>query len=174
MAPAPRKPIPVTICAAMRVGSARMTLSSPVRKPRKPYAEAIVKSAEPTETSMCVRKPASRSRSSRSIPTAPPSAAASASRRRTSSHESDGTLAARSIESLPLGLSDPADPLGREIEERRELVPAERRPLGGRLHLDEPPRPGLDDVQVDLRARVLHLVELEQPLPADDPERNGR
>ena len=36
IAPAPRKPIPVTICAAIRVGSARMTLSPEVRNSRKP------------------------------------------------------------------------------------------------------------------------------------------
>ena len=81
IAPAPRKPIPVTTCAAIRVGSARTMLPPETRKSRKPYAPAIVNSAAPTDTSMCVRNPASRSRISRSIPTAPPSAAATASRR---------------------------------------------------------------------------------------------
>ena len=70
--------MPVTICAAMRVGSARMTWSPLSGSSWNPYAETIVKSAEPKQTSMCVRNPASRSRSSRSKPIAPPSAAASA------------------------------------------------------------------------------------------------
>src|SRR5947207_2563070 len=49
IAPAPRNPIPVTICAAMRVGSARTTVPPCVRNAWKPYAETIVKSAEPSD-----------------------------------------------------------------------------------------------------------------------------
>src|SRR5207248_7423453 len=137
IAPAPRKPIPVTICAAMRVGSVRTRLPPWSRKSRKPYAEAIVNSAEPTETSMCVRNPASRSRSSRSSPTAPPNAAASTSRTKASCHDSDGMLDASSIESLCLGLADLLDPRGGEVEQLVQLLPVERRALGGRLHLDQ-------------------------------------
>jgi hypothetical protein len=94
IAPAPRKPIPVTIWAAMRVGSARTTLCPEVRKAWKPYAETIVNSAEPSDTSRCVRNPASRSRSSRSTPIAAPSAAASASRNKASSQLSVGIACA--------------------------------------------------------------------------------
>src|SRR5438132_4544672 len=159
IAPAPRKPIPVTICAAIRVGSVRTRLPPWTRKSRKPYADAIVNSAEPSETSMCVRKPASRSRNSRSSPTAPPSAAARARRSSASSHESDGTLDASSIESQPLGLADRLDPGRRQVEQRLELGPVERRPLGGRLHLDQPAGAGHDHVQVDLGARVFLVVE---------------
>jgi hypothetical protein len=36
IAPAPRKPMPVTICAAMRVGSARTTASPLARNSWKP------------------------------------------------------------------------------------------------------------------------------------------
>ena len=64
-----------------------------------------MKSAEPTETTRCVRSPACRSRSSRSSPIAPPSAAATKSRRRTSGHsivagvaEIDGVLEVRWME----------------------------------------------------------------------------
>src|SRR5919198_181816 len=92
IAPAPRKPIPVTIWAAIRVGSARTTLAPEVRKSRKPYADTIVNSAEPTETSRCVRRPASRSRNSRSSPSTAPRTAASAPRPGTSGHGSDGIL----------------------------------------------------------------------------------
>jgi hypothetical protein len=36
IAPAPRKPMPVTICAAILDGSARTTLEPPIRKSLKP------------------------------------------------------------------------------------------------------------------------------------------
>src|SRR5690242_9911162 len=121
---------------------------------------------------MCVRKPASRSRNSRSRPTAPPRTAARASRRSDSSQESDGTLAASSIQSLLLELADPLDPGRAEVEQLVELVTGERGALRRRLYLHEPPRAGHDDVQVDLRARVLLVVEVEQLLAADDPERD--
>src|SRR5439155_15165801 len=170
IAPAPRKPIPVTVCAATRVGSMLLPC---VRRSWKPYAPAIVNSAEPSETSRWVRKPASRSRSSRSIPTAPPSAAASASRNRASSQESDGRLAASSIERLPLRLADLGDPRSGQVEQRVEPFAVERRPLGRRLHLDQPPLARHDDVEIDLGARVLLVVEVEQPFAAHDPERDG-
>src|ERR671934_1696890 len=147
IAPAPRKPIPVTICAAIRVGSARTTLDPEARNAWKPYAETIVKSAEPSETSRCVRRPASRSLISRSSPIAAPSAAASASRRTTSGQSSVGTLC---TERVPLGGGDLGDSRRREVDHLVELRPPERGPLGGRLHLDEPLVGGHDDVHVDL------------------------
>ena len=76
IAPAPRKPMPLTICAAIRVGSVRTSEPPLTRNSWKPYAETSVKSAEPTQTTRCVRSPACRSRSSRSRPIAPPSTAA--------------------------------------------------------------------------------------------------
>src|SRR5215510_7682219 len=126
----------------------------------------IVNSAEPIATSMCVRKPASWSRSSRSIPTAPPSAAATTIRSSASSQESDG-ISASSIDRGPLRRADLGDPAGAEIQQLVQRVAVERRALGGRLYLDEPLGAGHDEVQVDLRARVLLVVEVEQQLAVD-------
>src|SRR5437763_1573704 len=162
IAPAPRKPIPVTIWAAIRVGSARTMLPPETRKSRNPYAPAIVKSAAPTETSMCVRNPASRSRSSRSIPTAPPSAAATTSRRSASAQCSAGTLDASSIESLFLRLLDRRDPGRGKVEQLVQARAVERRPLGRRLHLHQPAFPGHHDVAVDLLRPVLRVSQVEQ------------
>src|SRR6266550_393999 len=79
----------------------------------------MVKSADPNETSKCVRRPASRSRSSRSNPRTAPRAAASASRPSTSGHESDGILeASGSTGSLLLGRRDPLDSHRRQLEQR--------------------------------------------------------
>src|SRR5581483_9751344 len=61
----------------------------------------------------------------------------------------------------------------RELEQLVELVAPERDPLRGRLHLDEAAVAGDDHVQVDVRARVLDVVEVEEELAADDPERDG-
>src|SRR5438132_542425 len=173
IAPAPRKPMPVTICAAIRVGSARMTWSPLSRKPRKPYAETIVNSAEPTQTRMCVRSPASRSRSSRSKPIAPPSPAATASRARLSAHVRCGsTLSKRSLEGAELRLRDLVDPDGRELEQLVEQRARERIALRRRLHLDEPAVAGHHDVHVDLRRRVLRVVDVEQRRSVDDCHRH--
>src|ERR687884_2359673 len=134
IAPAPRNPIPVTICAAIRLGSARTTLCPEARKAWNPYAETTVKSAEPSDTSRCVRRPASRSRISRSSPIAAPSAAANASRSRTSHQSRVGTLC---TERALLGVADAGDPGLREVEHVVERGTRERRPLRRRLHLDE-------------------------------------
>src|SRR5438132_869877 len=155
IAPAPRKPIPVTICAAIRVGSARMTPCPDVRKSWKPYADTIVKSADPTETRRCVRRPASRSRSSRSIPIAAPSTAASARRSNASSQLSVGMLCAKSSSGFLLCDGDLLDSRGRELEQVVESRARERRAFGGRLHLDERAFAGHDDVHVHFRLRVL-------------------
>ena len=45
----------------------------------------------------------------------------------------------------------------------------ERRPLGGRLNLDQAAVAGHDDVDVDLGGRVLDVVQVEQRLAGDDP-----
>src|SRR5262245_56006998 len=72
IAPAPRKPMPVTTCAAMRSGE-------PAPAPNS--TERIENSAEPSAMSMFVLRPAGLWWYSRSRPIAPPSAAANASRR---------------------------------------------------------------------------------------------
>src|SRR5581483_7971312 len=162
IAPAPRKPIPVTICAAIREGSARTTLPPLTRNSWKPYAETIVKSAEPSETSRCVRTPASRSRSSRSKPISAPSTHAKARRASASQPPSAGMLVARSVDGLLLVALQLLDAGGGEVEQLVEARAVERHPLGGRLHLDEAPVAGHDDVHVHLGVRVLRVVEVEQ------------
>src|SRR6185437_2027582 len=71
MAPAPRKPMPVTICAAIR---------SEVPPPFAKAIETIVNSAEPRPISVIVRRPAGLWWYSRSRPSAALSPAASSSR----------------------------------------------------------------------------------------------
>src|ERR1700722_7437370 len=91
MTPAPRKPIPETICAATREGS-NTTAGGCTASP-KPNIDTSISSAEPTHTSACVRRPAADSTRSRSRPTMLPTIAASASR----STISSGLMWARSI-----------------------------------------------------------------------------
>src|SRR5436189_288322 len=143
IAPAPRKPMPLTICAAIRVGSMRAYAPPAAMKSRKPYAETRVKSAEPTQTTRWVRRPAPRSRSSRSMPIAPPSAAATNSRSTTCGQLSVGTAAApRKLrkcnrDRLGLELADLGDAGLREGEQL-----AERPEVGDRAH--RPPDQPLD------------------------------
>src|SRR5580700_2612838 len=85
IAPAPRKPIPDTTCAATREGS-RMTFGP--RTEPKPYADTIMNKQAPTHTSMCVRMPAAHSRRSRSKPIRLPRTAASNSRNKVSAYGS--------------------------------------------------------------------------------------
>src|SRR4029450_5783343 len=119
---------------------------------------------------MCVRNPASRPRRSRSSPPAPPSAAATTTRSNASGQLSDG-ISASSIERGPLRRADLLDPARAEIEQLAQRLPVERRALGRRLHLHEASASGHDEVQVDLRARILLVVEVEQQLAGDEPER---
>src|SRR5918999_2229597 len=105
----------------------------------------IVKSAEPTPTSMCVLSPAARSRSSRSIPIAPVSPAATTIRSRTSAHSISGGV----MNGFLLLRGDLLDSPRGQRDERVELWPCERTRLGGRLHLDQPAVAGHDDVHVD-------------------------
>src|SRR2546426_5024416 len=170
IAPAPRKPMPVTICAAMRVGSARTTFALVSRNAWKPYAPTIVKSAEPRATSRCVRSPASRSRSSRSTPISPPSTAASASRSSDSSQFSVGSaLDASCSNGLLLYGSELVDPGRSELEQLVETLTRERRPLRRRLYLHECTVTGHDDVHVHLGLGVFRVIEVEQRLAFDDP-----
>src|SRR5579859_229997 len=123
---------------------------------------------------MCVRSPAAFSSSSRSRPIAPPSSAATASRSSVSSQPSEKTSANDRLDAADLLLADHLDPGRGEIEELAEPLAAEGVALGRRLHLDEPAVAGHDDVQVDVRGRVLGVVEVEQRLAADDADRDGR
>ena len=143
IAPAPRKPTPVTIWAAIRVGS--KTTPDAVEKVQsdQAYAETIVKSAAPSATSRCVRNPASRSRSSRSRPTAAPRPAASPRRNASSASESSSM---NGLGGRALGRRDLVDALCAQLEHLVELVARERRSLGSRLHLDEPAAPGHDQI----------------------------
>ena len=128
-----------------------------------------MKSAAPTPTSMCVRRPAARSRSSRSRPIAPVSAAA------TSEPDEDvppfdlGDHATASLCLAPIS----SMPGGGEVDERVELGAAEGHALGRRLHLDQAPVAGHDDVHVHVGRRVLLVVEVEERLAVDDPDGDG-
>src|SRR5437773_1188591 len=166
--PAPRKPMPVTTCAATRVGSTLVPNSS------KPYAPTSVNRQAPSETSRWVRMPASRSRNSRSIPTAAPRPAATASRATASQPLIAVTLLARSIYCLVLPRGELLDALGGEVEQAVEAFAVEGNALRGRLHLDEAAVTRHHDVQVDVRARILDVVEVEQRLSVDDADGNGR
>src|SRR3954470_4951812 len=115
----------------------------------------MVKSAAPTETSRCVRRPASRSRSSRSSPIIPPSTPASVSRSSASSQLSDGiALDASCSNGFVLGGGELLDAPGGELEQLVEARAAERRPLRRRLHLHQRAPSGHDDVHVHLGGRV--------------------
>ncbi len=77
IAPAPRNPTPVTICAATRAGSAPGALKASI--------ERTVNAADPIDTRRWVRIPAGWSWTSRSRPMAAPRAAATTSRHASSS-----------------------------------------------------------------------------------------
>src|SRR4051794_36364887 len=109
----------------------------------------IVKSADPSETRRCVRMPASRSRSSRSKPTAPPSPAASARRSKASQLLSAGISLTRSCNCLLLEALQVLDPGRGQVEQLVESSAVERDLLRRRLHLDEPAVVRHDDVDVD-------------------------
>src|SRR5690348_5564421 len=158
IAPAPRKPMPLTICTAMLVGST-------ARNSAKPYAETRVNSAEPTQTTACVRRPAARSRSSRSAPIAPPRTAAMPSRRRMC-----GQLREIAADSIGLLLADQAAAARSEIEQLAERVPREGIFFRRRLHLDEPAVAGHDDVHVGVGVGILGVVEIEHGHPVDDAD----
>src|SRR5918995_2562023 len=165
IAPAPRKPMPLTICAAMRVGSNTSPLGVEKDQSDHAYAETIVNSAEPTDTSRCVRNPAPRSRSSRSNPIAPPSSAARPSRQARSTKVSSGKR-------VRLRLRDPLDPTRCELEQLVEELARERRSFCRCLNLDEAPVARHHDVHVGLRRRVLRVLEVQHRLAVDDPDRH--
>src|SRR5437868_4092359 len=150
IAPAPRKPMPLTICAAMRVGSMRVPVA--VKKSSKPYADTSVKSADPTQTTRCVRSPACRSRSSRSNPIAPPRPAEIASRSSTCGQASVGAALRKSDSGrlhLPfadggaaraaVGLEHVAVEPHRPLPERAEVGDRAHRAADQPLDLDRAP-----------------------------------
>src|SRR3954451_25411584 len=130
----------------------------------------IVKSAEPSETSRCVRIPASRSRSSRSNPTAPPSAAAIASRSSASQPLSEGISLTRSCNGVLLEALQVIEAGHGQVEQLVEPRAVERNLLGRRLNLDEPAVVLHHDVHIDVRVRVLGVVEVEQGRAVDDTD----
>src|SRR5262245_51360082 len=171
IAPAPRKPIPVTICAAIRGGSTRTPQSV------NPYAETRVNSADPTHTRRWVRSPAWRSRHSRSSPIAPPSTAARKSRSSTSAQPIVGVVTRLwelTCDRFGLKRPDLGDAPCGQLEQLVERLARERVAFGGRLHLDEAAVAGHDDVHVGVGARVLGVVEVEQRDTVDDPDGHGR
>src|SRR5690242_339606 len=96
-----------------------------------------------------------------SRPIAPPSSAATASRSSVSPQLSEKTSANDRLDAPRLLLADRLDPCGREVEEHVELLAAERIALGRRLHLDQTPVARHHDIKVDVRGRVLGVVEVE-------------
>src|SRR5436305_8097909 len=138
IAPAPRKPMPVTIWAAMRDGSARTTLPPLTRNSWNPYADTIVNSADPSETRRCVRIPASRSRISRSNPIAAPRPHANVSRRSASQPSSAGMLLTRCVDRLLLERGELFDPGRGQVEQLVEAGAVERDALRGRVHPHAP------------------------------------
>src|SRR5712691_3117101 len=116
----------------------------------------MVKSAEPSATSRCVRNPASRSRSSRSTPIKPPSTAASASRSRDSSQFSVGRwLDASCSNGFLLCSGQLLDADSGELEQLVEPGAAERRSLGRGLDFDKGTLTCHDHVHVHLSVGVL-------------------
>jgi hypothetical protein len=63
----------------------------------------------------------------------------------------------------------PGDAAEREVEQRVELGAAERRALGGALHLDELAVAGRHDVQVGAGRDVLGVVEVQDRVPSTMP-----
>ena len=60
-----------------------------------------------------------------------------------------------------------------EIEQLRQRIASERHRFRRSLHLDEPPIPRLDDIHVDIGARVVVVGEIEQRLAIDDADARG-
>ena len=114
IAPAPRKPIPVTTWAATRDGSTGLP-SPGASAPTKPKIDTTVNNAEPSATSRCVRMPAGCSWISRSKPMAAPNTAATSTRTAISSWwvtSGASTQSARSADHRLDRRGDPAYPVG--------------------------------------------------------------
>src|SRR4051794_25008095 len=107
------------------------------------------------------------------MPTAAPRPAATTSRSTASQPPIAVALLARSIDGLLLARRQLLDAACCEVEEVVEPFAVERNTFRGRLHLDESPVARHDDVEVDVGARVLDVVEVEQRLAVDDANRHG-
>src|SRR4249919_1556036 len=92
----------------------------------KPYADTSVNNADPSATSMCVRRPAAFSSSSRSRPIAAPSAVATPRRASVPPQPSVKTSATIRIDTSLLLLANLLDPGGGQLEQAVELLAAER------------------------------------------------
>src|SRR5688572_24373787 len=110
-------------------------------------------------------RPDSNSENSRSLPGLP---LASTTRMSTTS------AASGSRAYLGLQLEQLRDALGREVEQRIELVAAERMAFGRALHLDEATTVVHDDVHVGLGAGVLGVVEIDDGHAVADANRDRR
>src|SRR5947209_6482055 len=143
IAPAPRKPIPETICAAIRVGSLGELTNS-----LKPYADTTVNRAAPPPTSACVRSPATSSRAERSRPINAQSRTAAVSRRISSPSPSFTTIAATSIAS-PRSRTQPAAPStehGAALTNTNRPRCLARQELARRLAKGAPRPPALENI----------------------------
>src|SRR2546423_2782052 len=138
MVPAPRKPMPVTICAATREGSVWL----------KPNAPTTVKRHDPSATMVTVRKPAARSWRSRSSPMIAPRTRAT--RRRTMRSIRLGTAlwycraADRSERCLGRGEEGAAERVALGID-RGSVTLGEKRLLNGKERVHQ-----LRDANLDL------------------------
>src|SRR5437867_979924 len=154
--PAPRNPMPVTICAAMRVGSMRV----PGVSAWNAYADTSVKSADPTPTRMWVRRPAACPRDSRSSPIAPHRIVARPSRRSSSQSEmsrSEALIGSRLTNRVDweAGVRAPADSfdsftLMADVQPLRTL----RYNLGKAGTLDRLTAPPYDVIDAEKRAEL--------------------
>ena len=173
IAPAPRKPIPVTICAAIRVGSARTTLAA--------AGQELVEAVRGDDREERRAEPDEQVRAQPGLAVAQLALEADRRRRarprRTSRQGRSQSLRepiplTRSAYCLGLRDRDLLDPGLRQLEQLVEANAGEGHLLRGRLHLDQPPVAGHDDVHVDLGGRVLGVVEVEQRHAVDDADRD--
>src|SRR5512133_1194937 len=116
---------------------------------------------------MCVRRPASRSRISRSVPIAPPRMPASTSRSSASAQCSSGGT--DGLHGLALRGADLLDAARREIEQIVELAAVERSTLRGSHYLYYSAVAGDDDCYVHRGCRILLLFYILQLLADDAP-----
>ena len=77
-------------------------------------------------------------------------------------------------EDLGLGGEQALEAGRREVHQPVHRGPVERLALGRALDLDERARVGADDVEVDVGAGVLAVVEVEQRLAVDDADADRR
>ena len=120
-----------------------------------------MKSAAPSETSRCVRSPASRSRSSRSSPIAAPSAAANTIRSASSARRELRHATASAAASCAAVIS--SIPCERRASSSSSSWSREKgAPSAVACTSTSSPLAGHDDVEVDVGARVLDVVEVEQ------------